>query len=136
MGSFFCDLLSFDHDVAIYDYDPKRLRFTYNARRFSELGEEVREFAPELVINAATVKYTLQAFEAVLPWLPPTTILSDIASVKTGLPEFYERAGYVENLNGTEGSVTIIGAVSPQGSDFSEPVSALFFPAWRQPWQC
>lgn len=94
MGSFFCDLLSFDHDVAIYDYDPKRLRFTYNARRFTELGEEVRDFAPELVINAATVKYTLQAFKAVLPYLPPTTILSDIASVKTGLPEFYASAGH------------------------------------------
>ena len=93
MGSFFCDLLSFDHDVAIYDYDPKRLRFTYNARRFSELGDEVKEFAPELVINAATVKYTLQAFESVLPYLPKT-ILSDIASVKTGLPEFYEKAGH------------------------------------------
>ena len=94
MGSFFCDLLSFDHDVAIYDYDPKRLRFTYNARRFTELNEEIREFAPELVINAATVKYTLDAFKAVLPWLPETTILSDIASVKTGLPEFYAEAGH------------------------------------------
>lgn len=94
MGSFFCDLLSFDHDVAIYDYDPKRLRFTYNARRFSELNEEIREFAPELVINAATVKYTLDAFRAVLPWLPENTILSDIASVKTGLPEFYAEAGH------------------------------------------
>ena len=37
--------------------------------------------------------------------------------------EFYERAGYVETLGGKEGSVTIIGAVSPQGSDFSEPVT-------------
>ena len=67
MGSFFCDLLSFDHDVAIYDYDPRRLRFTYNVRRFSELNHEVKEFAPELVINAATVKYTIAAIEAVLP---------------------------------------------------------------------
>ncbi len=39
------------------------------------------------------------------------------------LSEFYERAGIVENLNGSKGSVTIIGAVSPQGSDFSEPVT-------------
>ena len=36
---------------------------------------------------------------------------------------FYERAGMMRNLNGTEGSVTIIGAVSPQGGDFSEPVT-------------
>ena len=39
------------------------------------------------------------------------------------LSQFYERAGRVETLGGDEGSVTIIGAVSPQGSDFSEPVT-------------
>jgi Archaeal/vacuolar-type H+-ATPase subunit A len=45
------------------------------------------------------------------------------AYLPSRLAEFYERAGYVENLNGTEGSVTIIGAVSPAGGDFSEPVT-------------
>lgn len=45
------------------------------------------------------------------------------AYLPSRLAEFYERAGYVETLNGKEGSVTIIGAVSPQGSDFSEPVT-------------
>ncbi|MBQ3952181.1 MAG: V-type ATP synthase subunit A, partial [Oscillospiraceae bacterium] len=39
------------------------------------------------------------------------------------LASFYERAGYVHNLNGTNGSVTVIGAVSPPGGDFSEPVT-------------
>jgi V/A-type H+-transporting ATPase subunit A len=39
------------------------------------------------------------------------------------LSEFYERAGYFENVNGTEGSVSVIGAVSPPGGDFSEPVT-------------
>jgi V/A-type H+-transporting ATPase subunit A len=39
------------------------------------------------------------------------------------LAEFYERAGYVQTLNGKEGSVSIIGAVSPPGGDFSEPVT-------------
>ena len=45
------------------------------------------------------------------------------AYLASRLSAFYERAGYVQNLNGTEGSVTIIGAVSPQGGDFSEPVT-------------
>ena len=45
------------------------------------------------------------------------------AYLPSRISEFYERAGYVENLNGSEGSVSIIGAVSPQGSDFSEPVT-------------
>ena len=45
------------------------------------------------------------------------------AYLSSRLSEFYERAGRCVNLNGTEGSVTIIGAVSPQGGDFSEPVT-------------
>ncbi len=45
------------------------------------------------------------------------------AYLSSRLSAFYERAGYVENLNSTEGSITIIGAVSPQGGDFSEPVT-------------
>ncbi len=45
------------------------------------------------------------------------------AYLASRLSAFYERAGYMENLNGTEGSISIIGAVSPQGGDFSEPVT-------------
>ncbi len=45
------------------------------------------------------------------------------AYLPSRLSEFYERAGYMQTLCGKEGSVTIIGAVSPQGSDFSEPVT-------------
>lgn len=45
------------------------------------------------------------------------------AYLATRLAEFYERAGRVETLSGQEGSITIIGAVSPPGGDFSEPVT-------------
>lgn len=45
------------------------------------------------------------------------------AYLPSRLSEFYERAGYFETFNGDEGSVTLIGAVSPQGGDFSEPVT-------------
>ncbi len=93
MGSFFCDLLSFRHEVGIYDPDPQRLRFTFNAQRFSD-PEEVKAFDPDMVINAATVKYTIQAFEGILPYIRKSAIISDIASVKTGLPEFYANAGH------------------------------------------
>lgn len=88
MGSFFADVLSFDHEVAVLDTDPQKLRFIYNTQRMTD-PREVEAFAPELVINAATLKYTIPAFEAVLPYLPETCILSDIASVKTGLEAFY-----------------------------------------------
>lgn len=46
------------------------------------------------------------------------------AYLASRLAHFYERAGFVENLNGTEGSITVIGAVSPAGGDFSEPVTS------------
>ena len=39
------------------------------------------------------------------------------------LSQFYERAGYFDNINGTEGSISVVGAVSPPGGDFSEPVT-------------
>ena len=45
------------------------------------------------------------------------------AYLASRLSAFYERAGMMQNLNGSEGSVSIIGAVSPQGGDFSEPVT-------------
>ena len=89
MGAFFADVLSFDHEVAMFDKDPNRLRFTFNTLRFSSL-EEVKEFAPDLLINAVTIMYTIEAFKEELPYLPERCIISDIASGKTGLPEFYQ----------------------------------------------
>jgi prephenate dehydrogenase len=93
MGSFFTDILSFDHELAVYDHDPKRLRFIYNTIRMAR-QEEIAAFKPELLINCATVKYTVDAFRQVLPHLPAGCILSDIASVKTGLEDFYRTAGH------------------------------------------
>lgn len=92
MGSFFADVLSFEHEVAIFDTDPQRLRFTFNTLRMTTM-DEVEAFRPELLINAVTLKYTIPAFESVLPHLPSSCIISDIASVKTGLPEFYKKTG-------------------------------------------
>ena len=92
MGTFFVDLLSFEHETAVYDVQPQRLRFMYNTLRFSSL-EEIRDFRPELVINAVTLKHTLNVFRQILPLLPDDCILSDIASVKTGMKDFYEACG-------------------------------------------
>lgn len=93
MGTFFSDLLCFKHTVGIFDTDPQRLRFAFNVQRMTAL-EEIAEFEPQLVINAATVKYTIDAFKMVMPYLKPDCILADIASVKNGLPEFYESCGH------------------------------------------
>ena len=93
MGSFFLDLLSFEHEMAVYEKDPMRMRFTYNCQRFTSL-DEIKAFRPELVINAVTVKYTIAAFKEVMPCLPDDCIVSDIASVKTGLKDFYQQCGH------------------------------------------
>ena len=93
MGGFFLDLLSFEHETAVYEKSPERLRFTFNTLRFTSM-EEVEAFKPELVINAVTVKYTIPAFEEVIPHLPKDCIISDISSVKTGLKDFYEQCGH------------------------------------------
>ena len=94
MGSFFTDLLSFDHEVAVYDIDPKRMRFLYNTQRFTTM-EEIEEFRPDLVINAVSLKYTLDVFRQVIPHLPKEhCILRDISSVKTGFKECYEESGF------------------------------------------
>ncbi|MDR0798807.1 MAG: prephenate dehydrogenase/arogenate dehydrogenase family protein [Dysgonamonadaceae bacterium] len=93
MGSFFADVLSFEHEVAIFDRNPEKLRFTYNCIRMSD-PQEMATFKPEILLNAATVQYTIEAFRQALPYLPESCILSDIASVKTGLKEFYEATGH------------------------------------------
>lgn len=93
MGKFFADTLSFNHEVCLFDTDPKQLKYVYNAIRTTDL-EEVKAFEPELMINAVTIKYTLDAFKQVIPYLPKACILSDIASVKTGLKAFYAESGF------------------------------------------
>jgi prephenate dehydrogenase len=93
MGTFLTDVLCLQHEVALFDTDPKRLRFVFNTLRMTKY-EEVKDFEPELLINAVTLKYTIEAFKKVIPYLPKTCIISDIASVKTGLQEFYEQSGF------------------------------------------
>ncbi len=93
MGTFFTDVLCMDHQVALYDSDPSKLRFVFNTLRFTEL-KEIEEFQPELLINCVTLKYTIEAFEKIVPHIPKSCIISDIASVKTGLKEYYEKSGY------------------------------------------
>lgn len=90
MGTFLTDVLCIQHEVALYDTDARKLRFVFNTLRLTQL-DEIREFEPELLINCVTLKYTIEAFEKVLPYIPQNCIISDIASVKTGLQEYYEK---------------------------------------------
>ena len=92
MGTFLTDVLCIQHEVALFDINPSRLRFVFNTLRMTDY-EEVRAFEPELVINCVTLKFTIEAFQAILPYLPKNCIISDIASVKTGIQDYYKSTG-------------------------------------------
>lgn len=90
MGSFFTDTLCLEHEVGLFDPDKNKLRYVFNTIRMNNLSE-VEEFNPELVINCVTIKNTIDAFEMILPHISERCIIADIASVKTGLPEYYAK---------------------------------------------
>lgn len=93
MGVWLCDALCLDHEIGLYDPDIHKLKFVFRTRRFSEL-DEISEFKPELVINAVNLNKTIEAFEQVLPYLPKDCIISDIASVKNGLKDYYAKSKF------------------------------------------
>jgi len=89
MGAFFVDTLCLHHDVAVYDIDMERMKYLFRVHRIENL-EQVKEFQPDLFINAVSLQHTMTAFEAVMPYIPETCIISDITSVKNGIPGYYE----------------------------------------------
>ncbi len=91
MGSWLVEALCLDHEVGVYDQDKKKLKFLFNSHRFTNL-KEISEFCPDMTINAVSLQHTFTAFEAVLDFLPQNCILSDIASVKNGLFDFYKKS--------------------------------------------
>lgn len=92
MGAWLVEELCLDHEVAVYDLDRRKLKYFFNVTRFLD-PSEVRGFKPELVINAVSIANIHEAFEDFLPYLPEECILSDIASVKTGINELYKTLG-------------------------------------------
>jgi prephenate dehydrogenase len=89
MGAWLVEALCLDHEVGVFDTDKRKLKFFFNSHRFIK-PEEIAAFAPQLMINAVSLQHTFKAFDTILPFLPEDCILSDIASVKTGLWEYYQ----------------------------------------------
>lgn len=92
MGSWLVESLCLDYEVGVYDQDKTKLKYLFNSQRLLNY-DEIREFAPEMAINAVSLQMTVKVFEEVLPYLPEDCILSDITSVKTPLREFYLNSG-------------------------------------------
>ena len=93
MGSWLAEVLSVEHEIAVYDSDESKLRKRYNVRPLKDLGE-IREYNPALLINAVSLQHTKAAFEAVLQYLGEECVLCDVASVKAGIAAYYKDAGF------------------------------------------
>ena len=91
MGAWLTEELCLDHEVCVHDADPARMKYFIKVRRILDL-EETKDFDPEMVINCVPLGDTVEVFRKVLPFIGPQCILSDIASVKTGLADFYREA--------------------------------------------
>lgn len=92
MGSWFVEELCVNHQVAVCDVNREKLKHLIDVERYTDF-EDVRAFAPQLVVNAVSPHRTFEAFRALLPLIPGDTILSDIATVKTNFCEQYRSLG-------------------------------------------
>ncbi|MBN1501247.1 MAG: prephenate dehydrogenase [Spirochaetes bacterium] len=93
MGAWLVEELCHDYDVAVFDIDAKKMKYFFNVTRLTR-HEMIKDFNPEMVINAVTLHKTIPVFEEILPLLDKNCILSDITSVKTGLKDFYAETGF------------------------------------------
>ena len=92
MGSWLVESLCLDYEVGVFDKDKSRLKYLFNSHRLLS-PEEIREFNPEMVINAVSLQNTIRAFEEILPYISPECMLADITSVKTPVRDFYLNSG-------------------------------------------
>lgn len=92
MGTWLAESLCLDNEVGIYDPIKEKLRYIFNSQRFLSY-EEFKEFQPDILINSVDLQHTRKVFEEVFPYIPDECIISDIASVKNGLEDFYLKSG-------------------------------------------
>ncbi|MDX9958895.1 MAG: prephenate dehydrogenase/arogenate dehydrogenase family protein [Spirochaetia bacterium] len=92
MGSWLARILARDHHVIIGDTDPSRARGLPMIPSWSD-NDELAAFMPEMLVNCVPLGSTVNVFGTVMDHLPETCMLSDIASVKTGLAEYYAGTG-------------------------------------------
>ena len=93
MGSWLTEVLSAEHEIALYDTDKTKVQRRYNVRPLESLGE-ISNFSPVLLINAVSLQHTKAVFEAVAPLLTKTCTLCDVASVKAGIASYYKDTGF------------------------------------------
>lgn len=130
MGAWLATALSGGHEVIIFDTDPARLAATGAARPAASI-EAIADFGPDMLINCVPLGLTIEAFDAIVPRLPARCMLADIASVKTGLADWYAASDrpfvsthpmfgptYADDANLHEQNAVIITESCAEGKDF------------------
>lgn len=92
MGSWLVESLCLDYDVGVFDLDKTKLKYFFNSHRFLSM-DEIRDFQPDLLINAVSLNSTIKVFKEIDPYLKEDCIIADITSVKNGLQEYYQESG-------------------------------------------
>jgi len=92
MGAWLSEELCWNHEVWVHDADPLKMKYFMKVNRILDLGE-LDAVKPELFINCVALGGTTEAFDAVIPHIPESCILADIASVKGELKDYYEKLG-------------------------------------------
>lgn len=130
VGSWLAGELRRDNTVAVYDRVGERSRALEDLTVLSQ-PSEVGGFAPRLFINAVTLANTVHGFEEWAPHLPGNCMICDVASIKTGLPDYYRKSPFrfvsVHPMFGPtfatmdslrEENAVIISGSDPEGADF------------------
>jgi prephenate dehydrogenase len=92
MGAWLTEELCLSHEVCVHDVDPAKMRYFIKTRRILD-PREAADFDPELLINCVPLGDTVASYERVLPLLPDSCAIADIASIKTGLADYYAACG-------------------------------------------
>ncbi len=93
MGSWLAKELSKQNTVAVFDKDRARSGSVADVTVLGGL-KELRAFEPEFLINAVSLQNTVSVFEELIQYIPQDCLISDMASVKGNLDEFYEKSGF------------------------------------------
>ena len=75
------------------DVDPEKIKNFHDTRILHDLSE-LSDFAPELLLNAVSIRRTVEAFNACVKYLPDYCVLVDVTSVKGGLPKYYQQGNF------------------------------------------
>jgi prephenate dehydrogenase len=89
MGTWFSDLLSEEHTIGLYSRNEEKLKSLKKTAPIRNT-DELKKFAPEMLINCVSLQQTKKIFEQIIPYLSKNCILADITSVKNDLISYYK----------------------------------------------